>query len=324
MKPSILILGASGFIGRAIVRELQASGALAPIAGLHRSSIHGEVLLAQRTVDATSVQSLAAALQGVEAVVNCVAGDSRTIQDGADALIQAASRMPSSPRIVHLSSMSVYGSAEGLLDESAPLLGDLGPYSTAKVAAEKSITGYHRAVILRPGCVYGPGSEQWSTRIARLLAAHRLGDLGSAGDGCCNLVHVSDVVAAVVHALTDPSTDGLAFNLAMTGAPTWNEYLTRYAIALGAVPVRRLSARRLRVETKLLAPPLKVAEIVARAARLPAQLLPPPIPPSLLRLMAQDIRLNSRAAETQLGIRWQDLDTALRETAQWYGQLRSG
>ena len=62
------------------------------------------------------------------------------------------------------------------------------------------------AVILRPTCVFGPGSTQWTTRIARLLKARRIGDLGSAGDGGCNLAFIDDVVAAVLAAL-DASSD---------------------------------------------------------------------------------------------------------------------
>ena len=235
----------------------------------------------------------------------------------ANALIEAASTMTPPPRIIHMSSMSVYGSAEGLIGESAALIGDLGPYSRAKVVAETVISRYPHAVIFRPGCVFGPGSEQWSVRIARLLCARRLGDLGAAGDGCCNLVHVDDVVAAISRALSNPKTDGQSFNLAVANAPSWNEFLTRYAIALGAVPVRRITGRRLRIETKLLAPPLKIAQILGRTARINARLLPPPIPPSLLRLMAQDIRLDSRAAVSALGLTWKDLDASIHETARW-------
>ena len=120
------------------------------------------------------------------------------------ALFEAAERMTPAPRIIHLSTMSVYGSPTGLVDETAPLRGDLGPYSAAKVAAEATAAAYPHAVMLRPGCVFGPGSEQWSIRIARLLLERRLGDLGAAGDGFCNLVHVGDVVMAILRASRKP------------------------------------------------------------------------------------------------------------------------
>jgi nucleoside-diphosphate-sugar epimerase len=151
--------------------------------------------------------------------------------------------------------------------------------------------------------------------MARLLLARRLGDLGAAGDGYCNLVHVADVAKAVTRALEDRRADGGVFNLSTPEPPTWNEFLIRYATALRAVPVRRISRRRLKIEAKLLAPPLKIAEILGRACKLDVRSLPPPIPPSLLRLMSQEIRLDTRRVESALGLRWRDLDATLAESA---------
>ncbi len=323
MKQSVLVLGAGGFIGRAVVSGLAATSWALPVAGVRRPTTLGAAA-EQRIVEGTSAASVAAAMQGISAVVNCVAGDAQTILSGAKALVEAAGRLTPAPRIIHLSSMAVYGSAEGLLDESTPLRGDLGPYSEAKVAAEQVIAPYPRAVILRPGCVFGPGSDQWSSRIGNLLRARRLGDLGTSGDGCCNLVDVADVVFSIVRALEDPTTDGRAFNLAVAAAPTWNEFLTRYAVALRAVPVKRIPARQLRIETKMLAPPLKILEILARAGKIDTRRLPPPIPPSLLRLMSQDIRLDSRAAESGLGVAWKGLDASLTDTARWFTEQARG
>jgi 2-alkyl-3-oxoalkanoate reductase len=160
-------------------------------------------------------------------------------------------------------------------------------------------------------------------RFAQYLLARRLGDLGPAGDGYCNLVHVDDVAAAIVRALENPQTDGQVYNLSSSNPPTWNEYLIRYARALRAVPVRRISGRRLKIETKVLAPPLKIAEILARAARLASSVLPPPIPPSLGRLMRQEIRLSTVRAEQGLGMQWQDLEAGLTQTAKWVLESRT-
>jgi nucleoside-diphosphate-sugar epimerase len=322
MNQLILVLGANGFIGRHVLSGL-AAGDSRPIAGVRRHSSRKDGC-EERVVDATDAASVTAAMRGVSAVVNCVAGYERTLVASADSAAQAARSMEPSPRIIHLSTMSVYGSAEGLIPESAPLRGDLGAYSQAKVEAEARAGAYPRTVILRPGCVFGPESEQWTIRMARLLISRRLGDLGPAGDGICNLVDVSDVVQAVVRALDDPRTDGRAFNLATPEAPTWNEFLTRFGVALRAVPVRRISGRRLRLETKLWAPPLKIGEILFRRLKLDARRLPPPIPPSLLRLMAQEIRLDSRAATDELGVRWKPLQRSLEEAAEWYTRQLGG
>jgi nucleoside-diphosphate-sugar epimerase len=323
MKQSILVLGASGFIGREVVAGLASTDWATPILGVRRASALHSDGFERRIVEATGVDSVQAAMQGVGGVVNCVAGDADTIVHATQALFEAARRTTPAPRIVHLSTMSVYGSAVGLVDETAPLKGDLGPYSVAKIAAETEAAAYPHAVIFRPGCVFGPRSEQWTIRMARLLLAHRLGDLGAAGDGYCNLVRVSDVALAVLRALQEPALDGGVFNLSTPEPPTWNQFLIKFGTALRAVPVRRISGRYLRIETKLLAPPLKIAEILARIGKLDGRLVPPPIPPSLLRLMGQEIRLDTRRAEADLGLRRTPIDSTLEEAARWYLDAKS-
>ena len=318
MKQSILVLGANGFIGRAVVARLASTNWATPVLGLRRPSKNRDEQFDRRVVDATSVESLLAAMQDASGIVNCVAGDADTIVRSARALFEAAARNSLAPRIVHLSTMSVYGSTVGLVDETAQLRGDLGPYSAAKVAAEALASVYPHTVILRPGCVFGSGSEQWTIRLARLLLGHRLGDLGAAGDGYCNLVAIDDVTMAILRALGDPGMEGRIYNLSTPAQPTWNEFLVKFGVALRAVPVRRISRRRLRIETKLLAPPLKMAEIIARACRLNTRSVPYPIPPSLIRLMGQEIRLDTRRAEAELGLRARDVDQTLDEGARWF------
>lgn len=301
----VLVLGAGGFVGTRVTQALAAAAWADPVRGQRRPA-PGAVV-----VDTLKADDLARALDGVDAVVNCVAGSAEAIGQGAGALFAAAGGR----RVVHLSSMAVYGDAVGDVTEDRPFARGHGAYGDAKIAAEEAAAG-RDAVILRPGCIYGPGSAQWTWRLARLLATGRLGDLGANGDGCSNLVHVDDVAAAVLAGLRLPGVATRAYNLAMANAPDWNAYLIAFARALGAVPVRRIGARRLKIETKLLAPPLKIAEIVAgKAGR--GEAVPPPIPPSLARLFRQDIRLVSDRAEAELGVRWTPLQEGLAVAADW-------
>lgn len=314
MSQRILVLGADGFIGRRVVAALARSDWACPVA-VGRRERPAAPGVTRLCCDATDESALARALADADGVVNCVASAPETMVRGAEILFRAA--LARAPAIVHFSSMAVYGSAEGDLDESAPLSGDVGAYAAAKVETERHAARYPNAVVLRPGCVYGPGSQQWSGRIARWLLARRIGDLGAGGDGCANLVHVADVATATLEALRRPETRGRAYNLAMADAPDWNEYFFRFAKALGAVPVARRSERRMALEAKLIAPPLKIAEVLARRLGMRVGGLPEPIPPSLLRLWRQDIRLISRRAERDLGLGWTDLGRGLAETADW-------
>jgi nucleoside-diphosphate-sugar epimerase len=295
------VLGAHGFIGRRVIAALAASDWAVPVAAGRRgrSDSPGAIV-----IDATQADAVAAALAGIDGVINCVAGDVAVIVKNAEALFGAAARLAAAPRIVHLSSMAAYGTAVGLIDESTPLRGDWDPYSRAKAAAESQAAAYPASVILRPGIVYGPGSPWWSDRIARLLVAHRLGDLGARGDGWCNLVHVDDVAKAALLALRTPRAAGQAFNIGSPSPPTWNSYFERYAKALGAVPVRRISARRLAVEVTLGAPAMKLLETVARFT---GGAPPPPIRPWLLRLCCHELRLAVGKA-----------DAGLKTAAEWF------
>jgi 2-alkyl-3-oxoalkanoate reductase len=316
----VLVLGASGFIGRRIVAALAATEWARPVAASRNPSrARFGAGVDSISLEATDQMGLERELQSVGAVVSCISGTSDVIVRGGRALLAAIEGVSPRPRLVYLSSMAAYGSARGIVGEAAPLLGDLGEYSLAKATVDRLSANAAGAVRLRPGIVYGPGSPWWSLGIGRLLLQHRLGDLGVRGDGGCNLVHVDDVALAVVRSLEVREAAGEAFNLGYPDPLTWNEYFLRYARALGAAPVRRITGARLRVELGLYGPALKIAaKLLGRAdERLPY----PPIRPWLTNLCQHDIRIDVGKAEQRLGLQWRPLDTGLEQTAAW---LRSG
>jgi nucleoside-diphosphate-sugar epimerase len=126
---------------------------------------------------------------------------------------------------------------------------------------------------------------------------------------------LDDLTGAILTALRLSEIQGHAFNLAMPEPPTWNEYFALFAKALGAVPLRRIGRRRLQLETKVLAPPLRIAEILARRLHLPGR-TPAVLTPSLKRTCEQEIRLDSRKAQNVLGLRCVSLTQGLTLTAQ--------
>jgi nucleoside-diphosphate-sugar epimerase len=315
-KPRILVLGATGYIGSRLCERLDASGWATTVGASSRGAAN------TLRVDTTDMASLVRALRDVDAVVNCVAGSRRAIADGAKTLALACIET-GYPRIVHLSSMSVYGPREGVLRDDASTDPSLGWYARAKCEAEHCMAAFARtggtAVVLRPGCVWGPGSQLWVGRIARLLNARRLGDLGAAGDGWSNLVHVDDVCEAIEAALQLPEAPGRvrAYNLAAPDSPRWNEYFVDLALAIGATPVRRVSQWQLRLDAWLGGPPLKMAQAaVAKLGRRAAR-VPDPLPPNLVGLWERHLRLESPGAERDLAVRWTPYGTGLAQSAQW-------
>jgi nucleoside-diphosphate-sugar epimerase len=317
----VVVIGANGFVGARLVRVLAATAGLRPVIAARRPPA-GAANVEVRICDATDAAAVATALAGAACVVNCVAADGPTMQ-AATTNICTAAVAAGVRRVVHLSSMAVYGPATGLVDERHPLDGSLGWYAAAKVASEEIVQGYVAqggdAVILRPGIIHGAGSQQWTGRIGRLLRQHRIGDLGAAGDGICNLIANDDVAAAVVAAVQRPGLRGQAFNLGDPDPGTWNQYFLAFARAIGATPITRISARWLTIETKILAIPLKLGEIAATRAKL-GRLPFEPLPRSLLGLWRQEIQLDHARADAELGFPRTPPAQAIADAAAWFRQ----
>jgi nucleoside-diphosphate-sugar epimerase len=308
----VLVLGAGGPVGRAILDGLCRDPRLVPVAGLRRPparSFPTEIRLA----DTADPRALDAALEGCALAVNAIGGPPAGLARATQALCAAAARA-GLRRLVHVSSIAVHGGACGLLDETAPFAARPSPYERGKIDSEAAVAAHgaagHGAVTLRAGLVFGPGSAQWAHRIARLLRAGRLGDLGAAGDGFCNLTHEADLAAAVIAALLVPDAAGRAFNLAPAVPPTWNAFLVAFARALGATPVRRIARHRLALEARVAAPAYRLARLAA-----PKAALPDAITPALRRLFAQRVRFDPARADGVLAVRRTPDEAAVSATA---------
>ncbi|MCI1004763.1 NAD-dependent epimerase/dehydratase family protein [Herbaspirillum sp. C7C8] len=324
----VLVLGATGFIGQRLVSHLRDVGWATPLLAGRRPPATLTGGLEFRQVDTLDVGSLRRALADVDAVVNCVAGEGDAIGLGAKLLVEAAMHT-SHPRIVHMSSMAVYGRQEGYLAEDSPLDPGGSWYSQAKCEAERHMTAYaaagQRLVMLRPGCVHGPGSDMWVAQIARLLAAGRLGDLGPLGAGWSNLVHVDDVCAAVLLALHhEPETGGQTgaiapaiFNLAGQDSPRWNRYFVDLAQAIGAGPAQTISSARLQLDARLGTLMIRVLQRISGKSGWFGKELPVAMSPSFLRLWQQDLRLDGQRAHSVLKFVARPYEQGLAESAQW-------
>ena len=250
----VLVTGASGFVGRQVLRRLGQDPAFRVVPAT-RDGRDGS-----RRLDLRAPESLKPALAGLDAVVHCAVGDRAVTVDGTRALLAAAAEA-GLRRMVHLSSVSVYGATTGEVAESTPLIPSGTPgYAGWKVAAEEACLAQRglEVVRLRPAIIHGAGSTLWVGRMAERIRAGRWGSFGAAGEGCCNLVHVSDVAEAVAAALSAPGAAGRAFNVNGPEAISWNAWFERLAAAMGAPPLRAIPPAAIRARA-LLSLPLKAA-----------------------------------------------------------------
>lgn len=230
MTGAVLVTGAGGFVGRRVVAALEAAG-MPVVAGYRRPPAGGTAL------DVLDPVALAAAMPGVETVVHTAVGDprdTRVIVDGTRNTL-AAAQAAGVARFIQLSSVAVYGTVTGIIDEEAPTERPHGAYGAAKVAAEAMCrdAAAMAVAILRPTLIYGPRSAQWTTPYLDRLHGG-CPRLGAAGRGDANLVHVDDLAGFIVHLAIASAPIAGTFNVNGADIPTWDGYLEALRTAIGA------------------------------------------------------------------------------------------
>ena len=208
----VAVLGASGFVGSAVVEALRGRGAaVVPVPAPRLTSRAGspvELAAELETDDVrTALAALREALRECDAVVNA-AGVARATSGwdaemvGANALLPlvAAHARPAGARLVHVSSVAVQGRAR-VLDESlryAPF----SPYSASKALGEQAVLECPDVVVFRPTSVHGPGRDVTRT-LARVLSSP-VASVAGPGTGATPQVLVANVADAVAFVALTP------------------------------------------------------------------------------------------------------------------------
>lgn len=305
----VLVTGATGLLGGALVRYLGARGFES--VGLGRDEARCRTLqdAGFTTVRADlsySALHLAGSIGRVDAVVHCAAlsapwgclaafraanvEGTRNALDLADAL--------GARRFVNISSPTVYFEMKDKIAvaEAAPLPRPINAYARTKAEAEQLVLARPELgpVNLRPRGIYGAGEE---TLLPRLIAAARRGPLPllRSGGAAIDLTHVDDVVAAIEVALSaGPVVEGETFNISGGDMVRVHDLVERVCSAL-AVPLRW---KRVPFYPALML--ARLAEIASLARPVPKE---PVVTPYTLGLFAFRQSLDISKARRMLG--WQ-------------------
>lgn len=267
-KKSILVIGANGFIGSKLVEKLWNNGRYKykVVAGIHSWVNAARVArfpIGMKLCDVLDKNSLKQSMNGIDIVINCSVGDKRVIVDGTRLLIEALGGS-GIKKLIHLSSVAVYGKRSGRIretDRPQPV----NNYGRAKLESEKYCMSLYRerfpVTILRPSIVYGPFSETWTMSLGKTLAERKMG-ISGLFNGKCNLLHVDDLIEFILLSINSQRANGI-FNVNGGEIITWNKYFTLFNQALGLPPLPSIDSLSLLTHKffpliyRLLPPPIK-------------------------------------------------------------------
>jgi nucleoside-diphosphate-sugar epimerase len=214
-KPTVVVFGATGFLGRATANELRSRGVEVRTLRTPRlpPSPASHVRQGLATHD-DLVAEIASALVGVDTVVNAAGIADASLRDEASlmaanavlpAVLARAIRSAGVPRFVHVSSAVVQGSAPRLdqSDHTAPF----SAYSRSKAVGEVLVQelGPPATVIYRPPSVHAP--DRRVSKITARIASSPFSSVarpGSSPSPQALIKNVADAIAFLATTAADP------------------------------------------------------------------------------------------------------------------------
>jgi nucleoside-diphosphate-sugar epimerase len=234
----IAVLGAGGFVGATLCerRFFEKGWEVVPVIHSFSSAARlARLPLTLRVADVVDAVQVRAATQGCDAIVNCSRGDELVMRRGLRNII-AASRANHIQRIVHVSSIAIYGSnpPKETEDESAAPCPD-DPYGVWKTAQDEMLFKAHRSgigvILLCPANIYGPFSP-FIVGVARHLQDGTI-RLVDGGGTPTNHVHVYNVVEAMIAALRSNAGWGERYFVNEVERVSWREFYEDMSAMLG-------------------------------------------------------------------------------------------
>ena len=257
----VLVTGANGFIGTALAGRLLRDGV--PVRAMCRTPRSGEALK-QAGAEIVSgdlhlIDSLREGAKGCDVVfhVGAALGGTGAFQYNASVLgtrnMAQAAYEAGVQRFVHVSSISVYGTnVYGSIDEDREQMPSRDDnYQQAKSLAETALrevatrTGLPYTIV-RPGMVYGPGSNFWTRGFYNTFSRYPVPVFGD-GKGTAHPIYIDDLLDLMITTATHPAAVGQAFHATPDPAPTWGEFLGYYAAMGGNSKTIQIPIAPLRV-----------------------------------------------------------------------------
>ncbi len=247
---TVLVTGATGLVGNRFVRRAIEAGYRVQAmvrSGSDLSTLNG-LNVELITGDLGDPNSLPGALREADIVVHAAAqiGDWGPTEKyramnvvALEHMLSAAERLGKMERWIHISSLGVYAARHhyGTDETTPPDMTGLDGYTRTKAEAEVVVNEHIksrglRAVILRPGFIYGPGERHSVPRVMQKFAAGKMKFIGK-GDKVLNNIYVGNLADAILLAMNNDAALGETFNIRDQRLVTREEYINTIADYLG-------------------------------------------------------------------------------------------
>jgi UDP-glucuronate 4-epimerase len=252
--PRLLVTGAAGMIGGAVVRRLRGAGSEVVAVDVKDDGASGVNIKRSPLEDLDRLND-AVGNGPLDAIVHCGAISGPMLAKGNPPTIFASNVIGLAnvltlahkhrvERFVFCSSIGVYGNAPGGPGPEHHALNPTSLYGASKAAGEALLTGFAaeyglNAVSLRIARVYGPGRKGNCVIKAVIERYHR----GEPAQIACDptfvyhYVYIEDVVDSIVAALESPASGHGIYNISGQRPETMPEIVEHIRVALPGVNV---------------------------------------------------------------------------------------
>lgn len=249
----VFVTGGTGLIGSHVVAELRAHGH--EVVALHRRGVdtlflqENEAELVEGDIR-DDAEVLSELMRGCDSLVHAAAlvyADGawpkvRSVNVDGTRNVLTAARLAGVKHVVYLSSVAVYGTVEGPVDESSPTDSDLPPedlYARSKREAEEVARGIEAkrglpVTVLRPSAVYGERDRLMAPALADILRLPVVPIMGG-GHNTIPVVYAGNVAVAVRLAV-EAAQGGTTYNVAFDHELTQRELFEMLAAGMGKTP----------------------------------------------------------------------------------------
>lgn len=318
---TILVTGASGFLGLHLVEVLRTQGHRVRSLSRKPSERLEPWEVDQRQGSVTSLEDCAAAVDGVDAVYHCAGAVSRDKEDtgwmhdvhvlGTRNML-AAAREAGVEQFLYVSTSGTIGVSEEdeVLDEDAEVPWDLmrgWPYYLSKAYAEEELfaavkDGYP-AKMVRPTLLLGPGD--WAGSSTGDVVKFLCGDIKAALPGGVSAVDVRDV-AAVLPVAMERGAPGFGYLLGSRNLALRDFLLMLEQVS--GVKAPRMGMPRSLIE--------RAGGLLKQASRLDVM---GGLEPMTFEMACHYWYIDSARAVADLGWAPRALEATLRDTVEWLG-----